>query len=150
MLLVYSASEVITPRFEVQMATFGAADVVRAAGVPAKRLSVWLDRGLFWPSLPSTGSGVPHAFSAEDVLAIAVAWRLIGLGVSPASAFAAARVAARAELSITGRSLLVVTAAGARVVSNGPLYDGEASIVVDLTRLRASLNLETIAARSAA
>jgi MerR HTH family regulatory protein len=92
--------------------------VSAATGVPIPTLGRWHDRNTFKPSRrdkPSSGSGDHRLFSRATIYQIAIAKTLIDLGIAASPANRAA--ALFTELFPCGRTLLVITPTGARIVN---------------------------------
>jgi MerR HTH family regulatory protein len=92
--------------------------VSAATGVPIHTLGRWHDRRTLKPSRrdkPSSGSGDHRLFSRATIDQIAIAKTLIDLGIaaSPANRAAALFI----NLFACGRTLLVLTSAGAMIVN---------------------------------
>ena len=62
--------------------------VARAVGIPARRLTGWVERGVIVPSAPASGSGTRTGFTPEDILRVAIVaevQRLFGTNLRPGS-----------------------------------------------------------------
>jgi hypothetical protein len=112
---------------------FKASDIVRSVGIPATQLSQWLDRGVIKlgeGDLDSNTSGVARQFSRSRVYQVAIAYDLTGTGVNATIAAKAASVfvdqgqpgRAAGELFASGKTMLVHTSGGTRIVNS---HDGD-------------------------
>jgi DNA-binding transcriptional MerR regulator len=83
----------MTMRFQMKQPQMKIGDVSRITGVRNVQLSRWLDRDTIQPSRndhSSTGSGDHRTFSRATINQIAIAKKLIDLGVAAGPANAAA------------------------------------------------------------
>jgi DNA-binding transcriptional MerR regulator len=121
--------------------------VSRATGVPLATLGRWCDRGTIKQSRrdkASTGHGDHRQFSRNTIVQIAIARKLIELGISAGRANKAAAAftdegqtgRAPGALFSCGRTVLIISTAGARVRQT--FHDttlaeaGTCSIILDL------------------
>jgi DNA-binding transcriptional MerR regulator len=115
-------------------------DVSRVTGVPIPMLGRWLDRRTIRPSRndkPSIGTGDHRTFSRNTIIQIAIARKLIELGISAGPANAAAsmftehgqRDRAACETFSQGRTILVIRPTGPVILN--PLFDAEFSELAD-------------------
>jgi DNA-binding transcriptional MerR regulator len=103
-------------------------DVSRVTGIPIAKLGRWIDRRTIQPSRndhPSTGTGDHRTFSRATINKIAIAKKLIELGISAGPANAAAslftehgqRDRAAGEPFAQGRTILALRPTGAVVLN---------------------------------
>jgi hypothetical protein len=118
--------------------------VSAATGVPTAKLGRWQDRKTLKPSRydkASTGSGDHRLFSRATVNRIAIAKRLIDLGIAASPANQAASLFI--ELFEFGRTLLVLKSTGAQIQNadfNATLPDMcgrpfESAVIVDIGQI---------------
>jgi DNA-binding transcriptional MerR regulator len=114
--------------------------VSRATNVPLPTLGRWLDRGTIKPSCrdkASGGSGEHRQFSRNTIIQIAIARKLIELGIAAGPANEAASMftehAQRDRAAGTpfaqGRTILVIRPTGPVILN--PLFDAEFSELAD-------------------
>lgn len=111
-------------------------DVSRVTGVPIPTLCRWLDRRVIEPSRrdhPSSGTGDHRTFGRAIINKIAIAKKLIAVGIAAGPANAAAsmftdhgqRNRAAGEPFAQGRTLLVLRASGPVIINS--IFDAEFS-----------------------
>lgn len=133
------------------------ADAARAAGVPVDRLSSWVSRGNITPAGPARGTGDQHRFSKDDVLTIAIAYRVWKLGLDPSDAFAVAAAWLEdadgrepGELYPDNKTLLVAIGdREAHIVRCDTVapFDDQAMIVLDVAKVVAAVEPNLIERR---
>jgi hypothetical protein len=130
--------------------------VSAATGVPAARLGRWQDRNTLKPSRQdkaSSGSGDHRLFSRETVNRIAIAKRLIDLGIAASQANRAALLFN--ELFEFGRTLLVISVSGSQIVNaefNAALTDicgrpFHSAVIIDLGQITAAVDQALISTK---
>ena len=47
--------------------TYSAGEVIALAGITYRQLAHWVERGVVWPKVPSSGRGKPARYDSEDL-----------------------------------------------------------------------------------